>query len=277
MNSYLNFTNQLNIRYFLSGERVYPSAESISVTKLPFDTFIACESGSFTINYQSKFITCNSQEACFVPVDTEYTLNISGDSKLVFVSSGLFAYTNLRILSFFDLPNKIDGQSGIEITKACSEIAHYAGEINFTSLQIEYSVKIHECLSKLFSIVLDKSVPNGDVFDILEFYEKYSPVFEYIYKHLSENIRQEDLYTLVGMQQDPFYRSFKNLTKLAPQEYIIIEKLKVARELLVMSDMSIKEISDYVGYSDQNNFSTFFKKKYLSSPSYYRKETSRII
>ena len=65
-------------------------------------------------------------------------------------------------------------------------------------------------------------------------------------------------------------RFSKKHTGKSPNEYIIELRLQFAKNLLDNTNMSIKQISERVGYSDQYFFSRIFKKYLGISPQSYR-------
>lgn len=67
-----------------------------------------------------------------------------------------------------------------------------------------------------------------------------------------------------------FIQNFKNVAGVTPQQYIIHLRISVAKELLVSTDKSIKEIASDVGYNNALYFSRLFRKIVGLSPSDYR-------
>ncbi|SCX99568.1 His Kinase A (phospho-acceptor) domain-containing protein [Nonlabens sp. Hel1_33_55] len=76
-----------------------------------------------------------------------------------------------------------------------------------------------------------------------------------------------DLSASMGMSRTSLYMKLKNLVDLSPQDYIINTKLKLAKKLLIESDLSIKEVAFQSGFSNPKYFSTSFKKFYGMTPS----------
>ncbi|HKL32124.1 MAG TPA: helix-turn-helix domain-containing protein [Tangfeifania sp.] len=68
-----------------------------------------------------------------------------------------------------------------------------------------------------------------------------------------------------------FRRMFKNFTGISPRQYFLQLKILRARELLLTTDKSIKEISYQLGFDSIYYFSRFFKQKTGMSPSELRK------
>jgi AraC-like DNA-binding protein len=59
----------------------------------------------------------------------------------------------------------------------------------------------------------------------------------------------------------------KNLVDLSPQDFVIHTKLKHAKNLLIIGELSIKEVAYQSGFSNPKYFSTSFKKFYGTTPS----------
>ena len=68
-----------------------------------------------------------------------------------------------------------------------------------------------------------------------------------------------------------FRKMFKKYTGLAPRQYHLNLKLMHAKQLILTSDKSIKEISQELQFESIHYFSRFFKKKMGYSPSELRK------
>jgi len=58
---------------------------------------------------------------------------------------------------------------------------------------------------------------------------------------------------------------------LSPKEYILTNKMNLAKQLLYQTDLSIKEISVEIGYDDQLYFSRIFRKRTGYTPSEYKR------
>ncbi len=67
-----------------------------------------------------------------------------------------------------------------------------------------------------------------------------------------------------------FRRMFKNYTGISPRQYCLQLKIMHAKELLLNTDLTIKEISYQVGFESIHYFSRIFKEKAGKSPSDFR-------
>ena len=93
----------------------------------------------------------------------------------------------------------------------------------------------------------------------------------YIDEHFSQVILPCEVADACGINVRYMSRLFKRFDDRTPQEYIIQLKLNKAATLLLTLDLSVKDVSLYVGFEDQYHFSRSFKKLYGLSPQNYRK------
>jgi len=93
---------------------------------------------------------------------------------------------------------------------------------------------------------------------------------EVISLHLYSNLSVEELAKLSHMSLSSFKREFKKQFNDSPSHYINTEKLKKAKKLLALSDLSISDVAFEVGYNDPLYFTRLFKKREGTSPSAYR-------
>ena len=76
---------------------------------------------------------------------------------------------------------------------------------------------------------------------------------------------------LVGINQQKLKSGFKQVFNETINRYLRNERLKRARILLVEGSMSVREIANEVGYSNQSHFASRFKEKYGILPKDYLK------
>ena len=88
---------------------------------------------------------------------------------------------------------------------------------------------------------------------------------------IDQQIDFESLANEIGVGYSWFRRMFKHYTGLAPAQYFLQLKLNKAKDLLLNSSLSIKEISVITGFESQYYFSKFFKKRIGMSPIQQRK------
>ncbi len=98
-------------------------------------------------------------------------------------------------------------------------------------------------------------------------------VKEYITLHLDEeDLSRETIAHYTFLSSDYLSRIFKKKTGLSISDYMIQERFKKAKELLVTTDLSVSAVMSAVGYSHFSYFSKMFKKISGCSPVEYRKK-----
>lgn len=92
---------------------------------------------------------------------------------------------------------------------------------------------------------------------------------------LSKNYQKElclaDLLAEAHMSKSYFLRLFRRYMGTTPYNYLVNFRITQAKELLVLTDHSVSEIAQEVGFGDASNFSTRFAKATGQSPLQYRK------
>ena len=88
--------------------------------------------------------------------------------------------------------------------------------------------------------------------------------------HKYSNLSIEELAALCNLSLSAFKRAFKKLYNNNPTHYFINEKLKKAKELLIISDLAIGEIAYEAGFNDPLYFTRLFKKREGITPSTFR-------
>ncbi len=102
---------------------------------------------------------------------------------------------------------------------------------------------------------------------------KLRQAIDYIQVHLEENIKLSEIATAVGMSQYYFIRLFKQSMGMTPYNYVIAERLERAKQMLQRQDMSLGEISNRCGFSDQSHLTRYFKRKFGITPQAMRNST----
>ncbi|MDF2594263.1 MAG: hypothetical protein K0R69_604 [Clostridia bacterium] len=94
---------------------------------------------------------------------------------------------------------------------------------------------------------------------------------KYIEDHYNEDISLEELAKEICVSPNYLSRLFRDKTGENYIEYLTNIRINKAKELMLSTEMSVKEISYNIGYNDPNYFSRLFKKIEKVSPSEYVK------
>jgi two-component system response regulator YesN len=94
----------------------------------------------------------------------------------------------------------------------------------------------------------------------------------FIAKNLSANISRAMVAKTVFLNEEYFSRLFRQQTGYTFKEYLLNEKMNLAKKLLAESHLSISIIASKVGYDNFSHFSQMFKKMTDKTPQEYRRE-----
>ncbi len=92
---------------------------------------------------------------------------------------------------------------------------------------------------------------------------------DFIRENLGKDVSLGKLSADVRMSKYHFCHLFKASTGLSPHQYVKRERLKRARQLLVEHRLSLVEIANELGFSDQSHFSRSFHTVMGMTPSQY--------
>lgn len=90
-------------------------------------------------------------------------------------------------------------------------------------------------------------------------------------KEVRENSKIEDIAWKIGLSDEHFIRIFRQEVRMTPHQYFTRLKVEGASGLLMSTDKSVGEISDWFGFENQFHFSRIFKKCTGMSPVAYRR------
>lgn len=88
--------------------------------------------------------------------------------------------------------------------------------------------------------------------------------------NFQNDISVEDVAAVCGLNRSYFGKIFKQAVGKSPQEFLLSYRMAKAAELLKLTQLSIGDISQAVGYENQLHFSRAFKNIYGMSPREWR-------
>ncbi len=101
-----------------------------------------------------------------------------------------------------------------------------------------------------------------------------NPILSNIISKIKENISSKfDLKTIAknsGLSTSALYRLFKTELGISPLEFVILEKIKLAKQYLKNKNIYIKNVSYDIGFEDSNYFIRLFKHYEGITPKQYQ-------
>lgn len=105
---------------------------------------------------------------------------------------------------------------------------------------------------------------------LVDFYVRES--ISFIEQNFQNDISVEDIAQNCNLNRSYFGKIFRDAIGKNPQDFLISYRMSKAAELLKLTDLSIHDISNAVGYPNQLHFSRTFKNVYNLSPREWRIE-----
>ncbi|HEX2946174.1 MAG TPA: response regulator [Clostridia bacterium] len=113
------------------------------------------------------------------------------------------------------------------------------------------------------------------VFDSIQEADKSCSIIDKIKLYISQNmgydLTRDSIAKQFYLNPDYLTRIFKKETGLSISDYLIRERVNIAKQLLVNTDMPVKDIVSRVGYTNFSYFSQIFRENTGLNPLTYRK------
>ncbi|MUG97092.1 helix-turn-helix domain-containing protein [Scytonema sp. UIC 10036] len=101
---------------------------------------------------------------------------------------------------------------------------------------------------------------------------KLKQVLEHIQAHLAEDIALEDLAKVAGISQFYFARLFKQSMRITPHQYVIRQRIELAKQLLKQTDYNVTDVALLCGFAHPTHLSRHFHRLVGISPRAFRKQ-----
>lgn len=98
---------------------------------------------------------------------------------------------------------------------------------------------------------------------------------DYIFAHLHEKLTVREIAAAIGLEANYLSSLFRKCEKVTLKEFILHEKIELAKNLLAYSDYSYIHIATSLGFSSQSHMGAEFKKVIGMTPRAYRIANSR--
>jgi len=101
--------------------------------------------------------------------------------------------------------------------------------------------------------------------------KEVSKALHFIYYNFKELILVDDVVNATALSRRVLEKRFQSVLKRSILDEINTLRIKQVKQLLIETDLSVTEISDFCGYTDIKNLSRYFRRHEGVSPLEYRK------
>lgn len=238
--------------------------------------------GSACFSFAEKSFLIESGSYVIVPAKNRYEVHTDSFCEYYFFHflSGVVESENevinlqapvnyLKIPMFaFALPRiekrtvflNINGKFNIEIASILKKCGQLSFNLSGTN-RILFDIEITKILVILSEISMRKKNQYPQIME---------DMIAYIQKNYTKKITLSDIAKQFSVSESYAARIFKKNLNVTAGEYIMALKLDYASQLLLSSNMSVREISEYLSFYDEFYFSKKFKQRYKKTPKQYR-------
>lgn len=154
-------------------------------------------------------------------------------------------------------------EGGVDQKKAFAASDTFIRQMDLLD-SVDKVIKLHEDMIRYYLLqVSNAKIRLKNTFHI-------SKCLEYIYDHMNENILVTDVAEFVKLHPNYLSSLFKKETGVMLNEFICMEKVNTAGNMLLYTEYSLSEISSTLSFSSQSYFTRVFKKYKGVTPKEFR-------
>lgn len=250
--------NDLVVTSMLKGKKIMHLMEEDGFDYTPGQTVIVPSNVEMKIDFPEASLN-NPTQCLALAIDNKKILQTIDFLNEKYPKEGVNNYWQLDERNFFFQNNPDLAQTINRLITVCQSTSLTKDIMADLALQ-ELIVQITQCqnLKGLEENKLSESNPY------------FALVVELIQVNLTSKINLKVVAETVGLSMTSLYRLFKKEIGISPVEYIILERIKLAKQLLQDQSMYVKNVSYEAGFEDANYFIRAFKLHEGITPKQYQ-------
>ncbi len=213
--------------------------------------------GKAVLTLLDKKIELVANKVYFIPAFSVLQSEIDGQMDKYYIH---FRSNNM----LFGLYRYLSGEYQVDANDITQKLFDTVVE-NYNLNTEQSKMKVQGAMNLLLAEFISQSSINSHAL------VKYKSVLEYIEKNYRKDLSVNELASVMNVSPTYFANSFKKAFHISPKQYILNKRLTESQQLLLETDMSVKEIAYLVGFENENYFSEFFAQKTGVSALKYRK------
>lgn len=243
--------------YYLSTQkgRILHEFQLIYITK--GEGQLSIGNKQFTLKKGNIFLLCPNQWHSYMPTSetgwNEYYIGFDGNILFSLLGNLVLSIDN----QVFDIGLN---EELVKLYSRAIELAKFEKE----PLNFHLSGLVYHMIGLFISEITDKKMLNKPSFQLVEMAKII------MNENVYGTIYPEKLAKKLNVNYNYFRKEFKKVAGVAPGSYYIDLKICKAKQLLLESTLSIKEISIKLQFHSSDYFTVIFKKKTGCTPNKYR-------
>lgn len=152
----------------------------------------------------------------------------------------------------FEITNLLDEIIEIYTMHSCDDLLLQGKLLTYISLLLSEAICSQMCDLYKYGIIISAQ--------------------EFIKEHHQESIKLCDIAKAVNLSANYFHTLFTESCGLTPREYLEDYRIKVAKKLLLTTQLTLSEIAEQCGFSSQQYLTTIFKAKVKCPPIRFKQQ-----
>ena len=167
----------------------------------------------------------------------------------------------------FYLHDGSDAHIRIRETLLKAQAVYDRGDVMWNTACYGYILRIYAVLGQHY--LLNPRLRQRDTTNTVDS-EVITAAMGYINSHFREDLSLDDVAEFSGFSRYYFSRSFKKQTGYSFKDYLCQKRLQVAKDLLIRSNTSMREVATESGFGSVATFNRVFREKKGCTPTQYR-------
>ncbi len=250
--------NDLVVTSMLRGKKMMHLFDEPAFEYLPGESVIVPANVEMRIDFPEAAME-NPTQCIALAIDNKKILDTLAFLNERYPKEGKDDYWNLDERNFFFYNNAEMSLAIQKMIKICQSNSLSKDVLADLSLQ-ELLIHIAQCQNL-------KQVREDGGYTA---HPQLNAVLQLIKMQISEKLHLPKIASQVGLSVASLYRLFKRELGISPLEYIVLERIKMAKKLLKDRTIYVKNVSFEVGFDDCNYFIRAFKHHEGITPKQYQ-------
>ena len=176
-----------------------------------------------------------------------------------------FVFNQINAAIVFDVSQLLMGRKAERVGEIALEMGRLARTKN-VDLEWKQQVRRHWLGAEMAALILEEGRLKTNWREV----ERLIPVLEYVEANLGAPLEREDLAKQSYLSVSRFAALFRTVLGVSPGDYVREVKLQRGQTLLLSTTLTVYEIAKHSGFKSEFHFSRLFKRRFGSSPTFYR-------
>jgi len=253
-------------------ERRYPFR--VPWRKLPGGLIERPDGGGWILELEGRpAMTVHSGEVLVVPRGVLHRLRMTGAKimKTTWMMADFDSLTGMDILAASKVPLILPASAGAKLVRLMAKLR----ELNMAIAQGDL-VALARCQAVGFH-VLDILLQYAEVRQTAPpdpYLRRLLPVVYHVEACLDKPISINELARQACLSPSRFHSVFKRLFGVAPMNYVMNSRIRLAQRLLISSSRPINEVAALAGFASPYYFSRAFRRHLKTTPTAFRQDPS---